>query len=594
MKLSTPGCVHKTNNNKLKSSGLRYALLVCLLTSGILSSLKAQVLFTYGKYAVSRDEFLKIYNKNNMDTGSGRLSYAEYLELYIRFKLKVQAALDERMDTLPEQRAELQSFRYQLAEGFLKEDASINLLVDEAVKRSLKDIHISQIFIPVDKSADQTKVEAARRQIEAAYERLKKGGPFEQPGPPIQYSDIGYVTTFVLPYAIENIAYSLREGEYSRPFRSSTGFHILRNNKERKAVGKIRVAQILLRFPPGADAAKKKELAARADSIYTLLQKGADFARLAEQLSEDHLTYAANGEIPAFGVGQYDTVFEKAAFSIQRDGDITAPFTTSFGYHILSRIQHIPVIEDSESKPWREVIRERVLVSDRMTVAHEMLVKRIRELIRKDAPPSVSANDSLAVQYYRDHLEKYNSEFAEQLNEFREGNLLFAIMQKKIWDASTADTNALRKYYQENKARYKWENSADALIITCLDPAFFEETQQLVKNKRNEWREWSTSTNGKVLADSGRFELSQIPIAERTAFIEGLVTAPVVNEQDSSRTFAYIIRLYTNGDLKQFEDAKGAVINDYQNFLEESWIAALKTKYAVRINKKVLQHLPKQ
>lgn len=569
-------------------------MLVCLLTSGILSSLKAQVLFTYGKYAVSRDEFLKIYNKNNMDTGSGRLSYAEYLELYIRFKLKVQAALDERMDTLPEQRAELQSFRYQLAEGFLKEDASINLLVDEAVKRSLKDIHISQIFIPVDKSADQTKVEAARRQIEAAYERLKKGGPFEQPGPPIQYSDIGYVTTFVLPYAIENIAYSLREGEYSRPFRSSTGFHILRNNKERKAVGKIRVAQILLRFPPGADAAKKKELAARADSIYTLLQKGADFARLAEQLSEDHLTYAANGEIPAFGVGQYDTVFEKAAFSIQRDGDITAPFTTSFGYHILSRIQHIPVIEDSESKPWREVIRERVLVSDRMTVAHEMLVKRIRELIRKDAPPSVSANDSLAVQYYRDHLEKYNSEFAEQLNEFREGNLLFAIMQKKIWDASTADTNALRKYYQENKARYKWENSADALIITCLDPAFFEETQQLVKNKRNEWREWSTSTNGKVLADSGRFELSQIPIAERTAFIEGLVTAPVVNEQDSSRTFAYIIRLYTNGDLKQFEDAKGAVINDYQNFLEESWIAALKTKYAVRINKKVLQHLPKQ
>lgn len=590
-----PGCVHKTNNNNnVGRSGLRYALLVCLLATGMLSSLKAQVLFTYGKHAVSRDEFLKVYNKNNMDTGTAKLSYPEYLELYIRFKLKVQAALDDKMDTLPEQRAELQSFRYQLAEGFLKEDASINLLVEEAFKRTLKDIHLSQIFIPVDRSADQTKVDAARQQIDAAYERLQKGGSFEKPGAPLQYSGIGYVTAFALPYAIENVAYSLREGEYSRPFRSSSGFHILRNDKERKAVGKMRVAQILLRFPPGADAAKKKELAARADSIYALLKNGADFAKLAEQLSEDHLTYAGKGEIPAFGVGQYDTVFEKAAFSLRHDGDITAPFTTSFGYHILSRIQHIPVIEDSASKPWREVIRERVLQSDRMTVAHEMLVKRIRELIKKEAPVSVLANDSLAVEYYRDHLEKYNNEFAEQLNEFKEGNLLFAIMQKKIWDASTADSNALKKYYQENQAKYKWENSADALIITCLDPAFFEETQQLVKNKRHEWREWSTLTNGKVLADSGRFELNQIPIAERTAFIEGLVTAPVVNEQDSSRTFAYIIRLYTNGDLKQFEDAKGAVINDYQNFLEESWIAALKKKYAVRINKKVLQHLPKQ
>src|SRR5688500_12403910 len=62
------------------------AVLLIILCSTFNTS--AQTLFTYGKHAVSKDEFLKAYNKNNKDTSGAKISYADYLELYSRFKLK--------------------------------------------------------------------------------------------------------------------------------------------------------------------------------------------------------------------------------------------------------------------------------------------------------------------------------------------------------------------------------------------------------------------------------------------------------------------------------------------------------------------------
>jgi len=95
-----------------------------------------------------------------------------------------------------------------------------------------------------------------------------------------------------------------------------------------------------------------------------------------------------------------------------------------------------------------------------------------------------------------------------------------------------------------------------------------------------------------IQADSGRFELGQIPVVDRTNFTEGLITAPVTNEQDSSKTFAYIIRLHNEKEPKGFEDAKGSVINDYQVFLEEQWVTELKKQYPIKVNRKVFKSLP--
>jgi peptidyl-prolyl cis-trans isomerase SurA len=554
----------------------------------------AQTLFTYGRHAVSKNEFLQAYNKNNTDSAVARVSYADYLELYLRFKLKVQAALDAHMDSTAAQHAELKSFRNQLSEGFLKEDASIDLLTDEAFQRSLKDIHLSQIFVPADKSAPTDEINAAQEKINQAYKRLQNGESFDAVAADYQHGSLGYITAFVLPYAVETIAYSTPPGKYSIPFQTGAGFHILRNDGERPAVGAIRVAHILVAFPPDSTTEKNKLLAQRADSIYKALQDGASFSDLAQKLSDDHLSYMTGGEIPDFGVGRYDTDFENAAFSLKHDSDISKPVRTAFGYHIIKRIQRIPVIEDPQNKDWRAVIRERVTLSDRMQVAHSILVQNIRKKIEKNASPADLATDSSVLNYYRDHLENYEPEFAAQMKEFSEGNLLFNIMQQKVWDAASSDSSGLRQYYDQHKDKYQWENSADALIITALNEEFTDKARENLKDHFESWRQWTDESNGMIQTDSGRFELSQIPVVERTNFTEGLMTAPVINPQDSSRTFAYIIKLFPQKEPKKFEDARGAVINDYQVYLEEQWISELKKKYPVKINKKVFNSLSKK
>ena len=483
------------NLNLLKNS--IWAIL--LLTSPV----SAQTIFTFGKHKVSRDEFVEAYQKNNRDTSGAKMSYADYLDLYIRFKLKVQDALDAGFDTTASQKEELKGFRYQLAENYMREDASIDLLVNEAAERMTKDVKIV----------------------------LDNKEPF-------------WITAFVLPYEMENIAYS-------------GGNEKIKKIDERAAAGQISIAQILLYSRP-----------AIADSLYGALQNGASFETLAEQFSDDNLTYKNGGKMPPFGVGKYVPEFENAAFALEKDGDISRPVKTSFGYHILKRLARIPVRIDKNE------IREQVMSSDRMAVARQVFVKNVKQKINK---PEL-ASDTAVLDYYRDHLEDYNAEFAAQLNEFRQGNLLFAVMQQKIWDRAGSDSVGLLNFYNAHPNNYYWENSADALVITPISSvpvaSIVDSVKQLLAADGNgiapgsSWRQIMEASNGEIIIDSGRFEMSQIP-----------------------DTVAIIIKKYPGRERKSFEEARGAVINDYQQFLEEQWLDSLRKKYPVRINRKALKKL---
>jgi peptidyl-prolyl cis-trans isomerase SurA len=92
-----------------------------------------------------------------------------------------------------------------------------------------------------------------------------------------------------------------------------------------------------------------------------------------------------------------------------------------------------------------------------------------------------------------------------------------------------------------------------------------------------------------VQADSGRFELTQLPVSVSTNIKEGTISEPVKNATDNITTFAYAVKTYNDRMPRNFEDARGFVINDYQSFLEDQWIDALKKKYPVKVNEAVLQ-----
>lgn len=623
-----------------------------------------QTLFTYGKDAVSADDFVRAFQKNN--TAKGEKALQEYLDLYIASRLKIKQAKEEGLDTLPQMRSDLTNLRQQILPTYLNDKESVNTLVKEAFTRSQKDIHLSHIFIAFDKNG-RTDTEAAAKRRDEAVNQLAKGGKFEDVAR--QYSndpsvianggDLGWITVFSLPYELESLAYTTPVGKTSAAYASKAGFHIIKNLGERKALGRMRAAQILLAFPPGASEAYKASLKKTADSLHKRLLAGDDFTKLATQFSNDVISAASNGQMSEFGVGEYSTEFENAAFSLTKDGAFTKPFATSHGYHIVKRLKFYPApakpdadataslqqkVESSDRiQTTRKVLAEKIIKTagfQRLLAAEpelwafsDSVLNNVKPTVRTNLTPTTSllkigeqtkqANDWIsfaqmnrykangtgaksykqlwdefvqasALQYYEDHLEEYNDDFRRQIMEFAEGNLFFEIMQRNVWTPAQSDTVALFNFYQKNQGKYVWKQSADAVVFYATDTKIADEVYKAIRKTPSSWKTIAANFSEQVTTDSARFELSQLPKAQKDQIAKGTVTSPTVNTADNTTSFAYIINIYNKEEPRNFQDAKGLVINDYQAELEKTWIENLKKKYPVTVDQKVWSDLVKK
>ena len=622
----------------------------------------SQTLFTYGNHKVDVSEFLAAYNKNKSTTGNESQALRDYLDLYINFKLKVQAAKDMHLDTLPSMIADLQNFRSQIQNTYLIDQDEVNRLVDLAFSRSQKDVHTVYYFlkaVATNDSVNDVKL------INEVSEKLNSGQSdslilttinANNPGK-IQKEDIGYITVFTLPYKFENIIYRLKPGRASAPFRTKNGWYIFKNEGERNAVGKITLAQILFAVPQASEQ-QKDQTKKLADSVYTALTNGADFGELAKKYSDDRITFMNGGVMPEFGTAKYDSVFENHAFSLQKDEEISKPFETKFGFHIIKRISAEPVPSTKNNEQFMYHLKQQVLDDSRIESAKEKFLKQIFPVIKLTRKKineedlwrvtdnallhnkeikagNVDGNTTLvsfnnnenikvrdwiiyvknsnqkvdgehdtykkifpefvnqsAVSNYASRLENYNPTFKAQLNEFKEGNMLFEIMQRKVWGRASSDITGLKEFYQLHKQKYLWNASAEAVIFSCSNLDVAQNSIAQLKKGKN-WKQLMNENSSTIQADSGRFELGQIPVVDRTAFSSGLITLPVVNKTDGTAVFAKILNVYPANQPRSFEDARGLVMNDYQNYLEQKWIEQLKKKYPVTINQKVFQSLLK-
>lgn len=644
----------------------KWALL--LFAACMLSAASSQTLFTYGNYSADAKEFLRAFNKNNTVAGANKAKLMrDYLDLYIASRLKIREAYSRGFDTLPQIKGDIENLRSQIIENYLNDPATAEKLLKEAFARSQKDIRVGHIYISYKNNLGVVDSIAMEKKAQEVYDKLKKGEDFStlaqeyssDPAAKTNKGDIGYITVFTLPYEFENVIYNTAPGKFAAPYKSKIGIHIFKNLGERKAVGKIKAAQILLAFTPNADEGAKKKIAALADSLYQRLLKGDDIAKLAGQFSNDYVSAASGGVMPEFGVGQYDPDFEKAVFSLTKDGQVSKPILTSHGYHIVKRVGVIPVATDSKNKASMDELKAGVGVSDRMQYAKNLVIERAlkqmkitkfpysdKELMilsdslldRKPMTSAVSitkttplfsigdhlytANDYInyaqawrfksdgsgakpyqqvmdefthrqAEEYYRSHLEDFNSDFRYQMNEFKDGNLFFEIMQQEVWGKAQNDTAALQAYYEKNKSHYTWKQSADAVIFFCGDESTAKTLYEQLKKNPARWKEASDALAEKVVADSSRYEVAQIPNASKVLTVARVVTSPLKNKTDGSVSFAYILKTYAANMPRSYSEARGLVISDYQGELEKQWVAELKKKYPVKIDEKVFQQISK-
>jgi peptidyl-prolyl cis-trans isomerase SurA len=624
-------------------------------------SLSAQTLFHFGNDSVSVKEFLKAYNKNKTGVRSEK-AFRDYLDLYIASRLKIREAKERGYDTLPQIVSDLDNLRQQILPNYLNDKEAVNKLVEEAYNRSQKDIHLAHIFISfqqngfIDSNAAQKKLNEVQNKLKAGANFLEVAKQYsDDPSAKQNSGDLNWITVFNLPYELENLAYSTPVGKISSVYKSKAGYHLFKNLSERKDLGRAKASQILIAFPPGADAATKAASKKLADSIYNRLIKGDDFGSLASKFSNDVVSAAANGQMIEFGVGEYVPAFESAVFSLQKNA-ISKPFLTSHGYHIVKLTSKSASVSKTDAKAM-ETLRSRVEQNDRINSTKAALASKVlKEAGYKKAsfntadlwafsdsilnyqaigrPVQINNTTGLlhlgdkdfkvtdwigyaqtfrykpdgsgikpypvvwdefvqamALNYYQENLEKYNEDFLEQINEFKDGNLFFEIMQREVWTPAQTDSAALANYFEKNRAKYNWKPSVDAVMFYANDMATAKTFSNELKKAPASWHDLITSYEEKITADSSRFELTQIHNPSKQVIKAGTITMPTVNKTDNTVSFAYVLRNYNISEPRSFADARGIVITDYQAELERQWIDQLKKKYPVRINENELTTL---
>ena len=623
------------------------------LSTYAFSQEKDQVLMKINNKDITRSEFEYIYNKNNSNNELDKKSLDEYFNLFVNFKLKVTAAEAEGVDTTKAFRDEFMGYRQQLAKSYLTDDS-----VDEANARSIYERlkeNVEALHILVRCKPDATPKDSleAYRKAERARQRILNGEDFEKvarevsedPSVKQNGGNLGYFTALQMVTPFEDVAYSLKNGEVSKPVRTDFGYHVIKVTNRRPDMGKVLVAHIFKFLPQDATKDQQNKATVQIDSIYNALQNGADFASLAKKCSDDQGTATRGGELPWIGFHQTVKEFENVAFSLNKN-EISKPFRSPSGMHIVKLIDR-KAIEPFEEK--KDEIVRRMDRQGRGNKGVEALVEKlkgeynfsyndkgvngVKTLMKniqagKDSLTSAGAmnlsgdlftmnginypvqgfivwtktqqgsvekllkeyTSNLILAYEDSRLEQKHPEFGHLMQEYRDGILLFDISNRKVWDKASKDEKGLDTFFEENKANYKWDSPRfKGVIVHCKDKKTAKAVKKLTK--KNPQEEWATVIRKTLNNDS----ISVVKV-EKGLFIKGdnkyvdkLEFKSGSFEPVKDYPVTIVIGKMLKGGPESYKDVRGPVTADYQNYLEAGWIKELRDKYKVEINQQILK-----
>ncbi|HBI01018.1 MAG TPA: peptidylprolyl isomerase [Flavobacterium sp.] len=628
-----------------------------------------KVLFTVDENPYYTDEFVRVYNKNlDLVKDESQKDLDHYLELFVGYKLKINKANKLGLQNNTKYQNELKSYRTQLSKNYLTDSKVTKELLEEGYVRSLKEIKASHILLTVDENAKPEDTLAVFKQIMDLKKRADNGEDFgelaqkfsQDPSAKENKGDLGYFSAFRMVYPFESAAYNTKVGEISNPVRTRFGYHLIKVSDIRNNRGDVTVAHIMLMNPAEGNTDELEKNKTTINEIYTKIQQGEEFEALAKQFSQDKSSSAKGGLLNRFGSGQLSSEeFETVAFSLQKPNEISKPFQSQFGWHIMKLIEKHPVKTfeeakaDMETKISRDERSRKITESLNEKLRAKYTVKRNEALYTKikkavtdkfyesawelpsDTKPfdgefisfgkikipgtqflnyllSQQKNpnqpkpvaklvdfhysnfvDSQLNQYYNDNLENEFPEFAAVMEEYRDGLLLFDLMEKEIWEKSKTDTLGLEAFHKANSGKYMWKKRYDVLVISSTKADIAKKAHKLIKQGKN-IDEIKTALNTKgvinIMATSGVFEEGSETLPKTIPFIKGL--SDVVKEDN----YYYVVQVndVKEAGAKLLEECKGRVINDYQQYLEENWVANLKQEFNVSINKDVFEEVKKQ
>jgi peptidyl-prolyl cis-trans isomerase SurA len=518
-------------------------------------NLDSEVILTIGNDVVTRNEFERIFKKNNqMVEASSQKTVDEYLDLFINYKLKVAEAKSQGLDKKEAFIKELDGYRKQLSQPYLIDQESERKLQEEAYQRMRYEVSASHILIAVPEKATPADTLAIYNKVLKMRERIIKGESFEDVArgtsddPSVKRNSgfLGYFTAFQMVYPFESAAYKTTVGKISMPVRTSFGYHLIKVHDIRPTKGQIKVAHIMISTSNDGNEAKNLEAKGKIDELYKRATNNEDFASLAREFSQDPGSARNGGELPLFGSGRMVPEFEQAAFSLQRDGQISAPLRTQFGWHIIKRIEKkeigtfeemLPEIKQKMTRDSRAQLSRRNFIAN-MKVKNkfsidsaalksfvkfldssvyygqwkpttdlsgkvlfqydgkkhsiaELAAKISSQKALKKTPYSTIANktcndliEETIIAAEESRLDRENPDFFYLMKEYYEGILLFEITDQNVWGKSSNDNEGLTDFYNKNIDNYVWEKRFHGFVFTSTSEKTLKKAQKLILSKK--------------------------------------------------------------------------------------------------------------
>jgi peptidyl-prolyl cis-trans isomerase SurA len=198
-----------------------------------------------------------------------------------------------------------------------------------------------------------------------------------------------------------------------------------------------------------------------------------------------------------------------------------------------------------------------------------------------------------ALQYEEAHLEDKYPEFKALMREYREGIMLFEITKREVWDKASQDSIGLQKFYENNKSKYKYGERAQVVIysLNTADEKTLAKFQKLARKKNPQAIVKKMNKVSEVVTfETGTYEKGKSQMVDATLWKNGMLSS----EWKEGDTRKYVkIEDVLPESIKPLADARGYVIADYQDYLEQNWIKELKSAYPLKVNEVIFKKLIK-
>ncbi len=361
-------------------------ILLVFVYAFLITGLYAQnshTLVTIDTDSFSIDEFDFIYNKNN-NLSENPKSKKEYIDLFLNYKLKVKAAEEEGLDTLPSFLKEYNYYKNELTKPYLTDSNVTDSLKKEAYDHLKTEVKASHILIKLNPDANPEDTLKAFNKINDIRNKILSGKDFgqmafqysEDPSAKKNKGELGYFTGFMMVYPFESTAYNTPVGEVSRIIRTRFGYHIIKVEDKRPNPGEIRTAHIMKIIPPNSTPQQINNIKVKIDSIYNLLTNGANFEDLARKYSDDKNSARKGGELPWFGSNRMIPQFSNPAFELDTIGQISKVIKTPYGFHIIK------LLDKRGIKPYKEMedeITKKITRDERAHKGRDVVIDRIKK-----------------------------------------------------------------------------------------------------------------------------------------------------------------------------------------------------------------------